>query len=105
MNHKSSNPETVSAFASIPEHVFTAGLPGNEVALLDMESGYYFYLNEVGSTMFKLLQVRKDLEAVLEDLIKEYEGVDRGKLRTDLCKLVDELLSTGLLKVSQATSS
>ena len=86
-----------NAFASVPEHVAPAELPGGETALLDLESGYYFHLNEVGTTIFRLIQERADLEEVVDGLMKEYEEVDRGRLRSDLNKVVDDLFSAGLL--------
>ena len=97
MSSESKSTDAGNAFASAPEHVAPAELPGGETALLDLESGYYFHLNEVGATIFKLIQERSDLEEVVDGLMEEYEEVDRGTLRTDLDRVVDDLLSAGLI--------
>ena len=86
-----------SAFAYTPGHVAPAELPGGETALLDLESGYYFHLNEVGASILRLVQERPDLEAVVDGLMNEYEEVDRSTLRSDLDKVVGHLLSAGLI--------
>ncbi len=100
MSSETKSPNTSNAFASAPDHVAPAELPGGETALLDLESGYYFHLNEVGATIFKLIQERSDLEEVVNGLMEEYEEVDRGRLRSDLKKVVDDLLSAGLIKLN-----
>ena len=86
-----------NAFAAVPDQVSTADLPNGETALLDLESGYYFHLNEVGSSIFRLIQERTDLEDVVDGLMKEYQGVEIDKLRADVKTLVDELLSSKLI--------
>ncbi len=73
----------------------------NEAVLLELESGRYFGLNEVGARVWALLQQEPDLGSVEARLIDEYE-VDPETLRRDLQRLVDELVQAGLLQVETA---
>ena len=67
-----------------------------EAVLLDLGSGHYFQLNEEATRAFELIDDTGDLGAVEGQMASEYD-VDRAVLATDLTKLVDELITRGLL--------
>ena len=69
---------------------------GGECVLLDLRSGSYFGLNEVGTRIWKLLAGGADLATVLDALVADYEAPE-DRLRADLARLVDELVACGLL--------
>ncbi|HSG40441.1 MAG TPA: PqqD family protein [Thermoanaerobaculia bacterium] len=71
---------------------------GDEIVALDLESGKYYGLNEVGSRVWDLLQTPRPLGAVQEALLQEYE-VPAGDLWRDLEMLVSELVRHGLAEV------
>jgi len=67
-----------------------------EAVLLNLATGMYFGLNEVGSRMWSLLEEHHSTEKVIERLKEEYDVVEND-LRADLKKLVGELLAKGLI--------
>lgn len=71
---------------------------GGEVVALDLESGKYFGLNEVGSRVWDLLQTPCSLGSIQEALLQEYE-VSAEDLWRDLESLVSELVRHGLAEV------
>ncbi len=71
---------------------------GDEVVALDLQSGKYYGLNEVGSRVWDLLLTPRSLSAVQEALLREYD-VPAGDLWRDLESLVSELVRHGLAEV------
>jgi hypothetical protein len=71
---------------------------GGEAVILNLESGKYFGLDEVGTRMWVLLSEHGAVEPVLRVLLEEYD-VEEERLRADLLKLIDDLASHGLLKL------
>jgi hypothetical protein len=69
-----------------------------EAVLLNVESGLYYGLNEVGAHMWALLQEFGCLGAVHQRLLDEYE-VAPEPLWEDLVSLVRELLAEGMLRI------
>lgn len=68
----------------------------NEIILLDLESGRYFGLQEVGVRAWDLLTESGDTDAVFATLLTEY-AVDEITLRQDLDELWQGLLEAGLV--------
>jgi hypothetical protein len=80
----------------IGEDVLFQQLQG-EVVLLNMASQRYYGLNEVGARMWELLLESGSVDAVADRLHETYD-TDPITLRSDLERLVGELLGAGLLK-------
>ena len=80
----------------IPEDVMFRIL-GDEAVILNVGSGVYFGLDEVGTRMWQLMSEHGSTDKVIEVMLTEYE-VDEGKLRTDLEKLIQQLSDKGLVK-------
>ena len=90
---------TLASKVTIPEQV-TYNEVGGEIVLLNLESGKYYGLDEIGTRMFTLLHEQGQLETVYAVLLEEYK-VDAERLKNDLIKLVDELARNDLVKVSE----
>jgi hypothetical protein len=67
--------------------------------LLDLESGVYFGLDEVGTRVWTLLLERGTPAAVCDALREEFE-VDPGVLAGDVLRLVGELQQNGLVRAA-----
>jgi len=68
-----------------------------ESVLLELETGHYFSLDEVGTRMWELLSEHGQLKAAFERLISDYD-VEPDRLKKDLIALVENLLSERLLE-------
>lgn len=73
---------------AIAESVLFRELQG-EAVLLEIESGVYFGLNEIGSRIWSLLATQPDLDSIVAALLAEYD-VTEDRLRLD----VEEFLAT-----------
>src|SRR5262245_43041359 len=67
--------------------------------LLDLESGVYFGLDEVGTRVWTLLAEHKTAEAVCHAMLAEFD-VDPAVLADDVRRLVGELQQNGLLRTA-----
>ena len=88
---------TIESTIQIPQDVLFHDLSG-EAVLLNLATGKYFGLDEVGSRMWELLSQHGSIQPAFLTLLEEFE-VDEEQLRTDLITLVDELASHGLLTI------
>ena len=77
------------------EHVVSRELEG-EAVMLNLESGVYFGLDEVGTRIWTLIQEHGSLRKVFEVMQAEYDVVP-GTLESDLIRLVEELRAKGLV--------
>ena len=76
-------------------HVLVQDLDG-EAVLLNLNNGQYYGLDEVGFRMYQLLITSGSLDTTYAALLREYD-IDPQQLRSDLQKLLDELLENGLV--------
>jgi len=81
--------------ASIPKDVMVRDVAG-ETVLLNLSTGTYFGLDQVGTRMWNVLQEAGSIQKAYDILFSEYE-VDPETLLKDLKKLVEELVGHGLL--------
>ena len=84
---------------TIPQEVLFRDVDG-EAVLLNIQTGKYFGLDEVGTRMWTLLAEDGCLEPAFRTLLGEYD-VTSAQLRQDLLHLVDELVSHGLLQFDE----
>ena len=80
--------------------VVTRDLAG-EAVLLDLASGTYFGLDEIGTRIWQLLGEHGFPERVVAALLAEYE-VEEATLRADLDRLIGELHQKGLVRIDEA---
>lgn len=80
---------------SVSKDVVFRDLSG-EAVLLNLATGIYFGLNEVGTRMWTLLLEHGSTEKVIQGIVDEYQ-VDAETARADLDKLVSQLRDKGLI--------
>ena len=79
----------------VAERLMAKKLDG-EWVLLNVATGVYYELNEVGSTIWDELKTGKDPESILDCLEEEFQA-DRGELRRDLTGFLENLRSEKLI--------
>jgi hypothetical protein len=84
----------------IPEEVLTSKV-GEEMILLNLQTGMYHSLDPVGTRFLELLQDNSRLDAVHHALLEEFD-VPTTLLESDLLKLSQDMLARGLLVKSVA---
>jgi hypothetical protein len=87
--------EQASRRLIVPEHVCVQAL-GEELVLLNINTGYYFGLDERGKAFFEALTSGATVEAALGRLEAAYEA-PAERLGTDLLELLDKLERHGLV--------
>ena len=87
----------------LPKEVVWTKL-GEEVAILNSETGTYFGLDSVGSRIWCLMAEGAGVDEVVATLLSEY-GVDEHRLRTDLRELIEQLAARALVKISNDEDS
>jgi hypothetical protein len=80
----------------VPDTVLFRDLAGEGV-LLDLTSGTYFGLDEIGARIWRLLAEHGDVEAVVRTILAEYD-VEETRLRQDLLLLIRRLQEKGLIQ-------
>jgi len=70
----------------------------DEAVLLDLKSGKYFGLNEVGARVWQLVAETRALADILETLAAEYQE-ERSVLQRDLLEIAGELCARGLAEL------
>ncbi|MDA0272037.1 MAG: PqqD family protein [Proteobacteria bacterium] len=71
-----------------------------ETVILDLRSEQYFSLDIVGTRVWQLLQASPDLDAVLSQLLEEFD-VKPDRLKADVDALIASLVEEGLATVSE----
>ena len=89
---------TLADTLKIPERV-TFRRVRDEMALLNLDTGVYFGLDEVGARMWELLAEHGRLDLVAQQMEAEYD-VPADQLREDLLRLVEELRAKGLAEIA-----
>jgi hypothetical protein len=87
----------------LPKDVLWTKL-GEEVAILDSQSGTYFGLDAVGSRIWCLMADGMAIDGVVSILLAEY-GVDEQRIRNDLRELIEQLAARSLVKISEDEDS
>ena len=73
---------------------------GGEAVILNLKSGKYYGLDEVGTRMWALLTQNGQVQPAYHALLDEYD-VTAERLRLDLLRFIDELAAHGLLNVDE----
>jgi hypothetical protein len=88
--------------AVVPEHVIFRPF-SSEMVLLNIETGMYHGMDEVGSRCFEALRTSDSLQIALGALTREYEGPEE-RIRGDLVGYCSELLAHGLIELRGSNS-
>jgi len=84
-----------SASLRVPEEILFREIDG-EAILLNTDSGLYFGLDEVGSTIWTALRESGSVEGAIPRLLEVFD-TDAETLRADLLEFVTELVENALL--------
>ena len=87
----------------LPKEVVWTKL-GEEVAILNSETGTYFGLDPVGSRIWCLMAEGAAIDDVVSTLLAEYQ-VDEQQVRDDLRELIEQLVARSLVKISNDEDS
>jgi hypothetical protein len=71
-----------------------------EAVLLNVETGLYFGLDEVGSEIWRCIERGTTREEIRQHLLTEFE-VSADEVEADLTAFLDELLTHGLILVEE----
>lgn len=69
----------------------------NEAVILNLDSGYYYSLNKVGTKIWLAIDKQKNIDEILV-LLKEEYRVPKEQLKTDLMQLLSDLEKEELIK-------
>lgn len=70
---------------------------GDEVVMLDVESGYYFGLNSVASVIWDMMKDKIELNSLVENLMKEFD-VDKATCELDTLELLEEMKAKKIIR-------
>ena len=73
---------------------------GGETVILHMGEGVYFGLDEVGTSIWKLIQEPTQVAEVCDRLRVEYE-VEAGRCEDAVLRLLREMSGAGLIEVTE----
>ncbi|WP_315786742.1 lasso peptide biosynthesis PqqD family chaperone [Fischerella sp. JS2] len=71
---------------------------GGEAVILNIKSGTYHGLNEVGTLIWNLIQTPKTVEDIKAAILAEYE-VEAEQCDRDLVNLLEDLLAAELINI------
>lgn len=86
---------TLSQTVTVPLHVM-ARTVGEDVVILDLQTGMYFGLDSVGARAWSLLTERRSIRETCEIMLEEF-AVEREQIEMDILELVRALEEAGLV--------
>jgi Coenzyme PQQ synthesis protein D (PqqD) len=79
------------------EEQISSDLAG-EAVILDLKSGMYYGLNQVGASIWNLIQTPKTVTEIRLSLLTEYD-VEKEQCDGDLLKILEDFAAKGLIEV------
>ncbi|BAZ11054.1 hypothetical protein NIES4071_28790 [Calothrix sp. NIES-4071] len=77
---------------------------GEEAVILNLKSGVYHGLNEVGASIWKLIQEPLTIKEIEHKLLEEY-NVEPEQCQSDLIALLSDLLAAELIVINNETTA
>jgi hypothetical protein len=77
---------------------------GDEVMVLDLNSGTYYGLDDLGARIWSLIEQPASLASIREAIMAEYE-IDAETCDRDLRAFLTQMQSAGLVELGNASSS
>ena len=71
-----------------------------EAVILHLEDGVYYGLNEVGTRVWQLVQVPRNVEQIVHALVEEFD-VQPERCQKDVGAIIAELAARGLVTVHE----
>jgi Coenzyme PQQ synthesis protein D (PqqD) len=75
-----------------------------EAVILNMKSGVYCGLNEVGARIWQLVQKTIDIEQICETLLAEY-NVEKERCENEVLALLQQMAAKGLIEIKNGKNS
>lgn len=72
---------------------------GGEAAILNVETGTYYGLDNVGARIWQLLEEPRRIADIRDTIVAEYD-VTPDRCEQDLLKLLDDLADAGLVQTT-----
>lgn len=76
----------------------------DEAVILNLDSGIYYSLNEVGSKVWDLCDGSRDIKDITTAVCQEFE-VEREAAEKDVLELMDDLIKEGLISIHEHSAS
>ena len=92
-------PIPLSSYIVVKPGQVSTNLEG-EIVILDAKSGQYYGLDEVGATVWQLIQEPKTIQQVRDAILAEYE-VEAEQCEQDLLELLHTMAEKGLIELKQ----
>ena len=73
---------------------------GDEVVMMDMDSGFYFGMNSVGSVIWQHLTEAISFDELVGKLMGEF-NVDQKTCETDTLDFLNDLVEKNIVKLSE----
>jgi hypothetical protein len=77
---------------------------GGEAVILNLQSGTYYGLDEVGNRIWELIQTPRSVKEVQETLMEEYE-VEADQCEKDLLALLQMLADENLIEIERENAT
>jgi len=87
---------TDNSIVVVSDDLTTAEL-GGEAILLDVKSGNYFGLNEVGAYILELSKEPRSVASIIDNMLQEFD-VEAERLTSDVQAFLVQLHRQGLIK-------
>lgn len=71
----------------------------DEAVLLSMRDGEYYGLNDVGASIWRLIQRPRPIREVRDALLEEYDGVDSAECERAVMEFLSEMTELALVDV------
>jgi hypothetical protein len=71
---------------------------GDEIVMLDVESGFYFGLNSIASVIWDMMKEKVDLDTMVGTLMQEFD-VDRSTCESDTLELLGQMMEKKIICV------
>jgi hypothetical protein len=89
---------TLESVISRNESNFLANPVGDEIIILNMETGDYLGLNAVGASIWEQIQEPRTVQHIIDKLIAEYD-IDSKTCTTETLSYLVKINQLGLLKI------
>lgn len=81
---------------SIDRKKITWRILDGEAVILNLDNGYYYSLNEVGTRIWQAIDKGKSSREIIDYLQEEYQ-VEKRQLQNDLAEIIKDLEKEGLI--------
>jgi hypothetical protein len=71
---------------------------GDEIVMLDVESGFYFGLNSIASVIWDMMKEKVDLDTLVVALMQKFD-VDKSTCVSDTLELLGQMAEKKIIRV------